>query len=193
MTLTLEKKIKAKKKWTYKDYDLLPPEFRCEIRNGELIMAPSPTFDHQDISGTLEMLLFLFVSKNKLGKIIHAPMDVYFDEENVLQPDIIFISNKNKKVITEKNIHGSPDMVAEILSNSSIKADRVEKMEIYTKFRVSEYWIVDPANRSVEVYELVKKQGEAVFKIFSFAAEKGIIHSKAVKGFKMNIEKIFKK
>ena len=73
-----------------------------------------------------------------------APYDVVLSENNVFQPDIMFVSNENSKIITEKNITGAPDLIIEILSPATGYYDLTEKKEIYTEFAVKEYWIVEP-------------------------------------------------
>ncbi|MBI2966873.1 MAG: Uma2 family endonuclease [Bacteroidetes bacterium] len=187
----LQSLIKEKKgNWTYSDYDLLPPELPCQIINGELTMSPAPYLKHQDISREIEILILGFISRHpqyKDCKVYDAPVDVVFDEGNVFQPDLVFISSKNKKIITEKNIQGAPDLIVEILSPSTIKSDRGDKKEKYAQYKVPEYWIVDPENKAVEIYELVKGN----YKIYSFAAQKGVVQSKVLKGFKMKIENVF--
>ena len=150
MTSTLEKK-----KYTYADYLKIPDDQRYELIEGELtIMTPAPVPYHQWLSQNLGFELKEFVKKNSLGKIFLAPCDVYLDEENVLQPDILFISNERAGIIGEKNIQGAPDLVIEVLSESNAYNDLVKKKKIYGRFGVKEYWIVDPLEKSVDIYSL---------------------------------------
>ena len=84
--------IIEKKKYTYDDYIKTPDDKRYELIEGELYMTPSPITNHQRISRKIEFFLEKFVTENELGEIFYAPYDVYFDDENVVQPDILFIS-----------------------------------------------------------------------------------------------------
>jgi Uma2 family endonuclease len=93
-----------KKKYTYEDYLKTPEDERYELLEGELIMSPSPVPKHQRISGKLEFELRKFVMGNDLGEVFDAPCDVYLDEENVVQPDILFISKERLGIIGEKNL-----------------------------------------------------------------------------------------
>ena len=93
-----------KKKHTYEDYLKTPEDKRYELVNGELIMTPSPTPNHQRISGKLEFVVRKFVTENNLGEVFDAPCDVYLDDENVVQPDILFVSKDRLDIIGEKNV-----------------------------------------------------------------------------------------
>src|SRR3990167_6401629 len=96
--------VVEKKKYTYEDYLKTPDDKRYELINGELLMTPSPIPKHQLISGRLEFKLRGFVKENKFGEVFYAPCDVYLDDENVVQPDILFISKNRLHIIGEKNI-----------------------------------------------------------------------------------------
>nr|NIR48553.1 Uma2 family endonuclease [candidate division KSB1 bacterium]NIR69031.1 Uma2 family endonuclease [candidate division KSB1 bacterium]NIS24097.1 Uma2 family endonuclease [candidate division KSB1 bacterium]NIT71016.1 Uma2 family endonuclease [candidate division KSB1 bacterium]NIU24716.1 Uma2 family endonuclease [candidate division KSB1 bacterium] len=141
-----------KKTYTYQDYLDLPEDGeRYEVINGELVMVPAPDTNHQDVSGKIEFELRKFNEKIHAGKIFDAPIDVVLSEENIHQPDILFIANENSQIITDKNISGAPDLIIEILSPSTAYYDLVEKKDNYEKFGVKEYWIVDPKKRRVEL------------------------------------------
>jgi Uma2 family endonuclease len=93
----------AKKNYTYRDYLDLPEDGkRCEVINGELAMAPAPNPGHQSVGVTLMSALGNFAEEHECGKVFHAPIDVVFQENIVLQPDIMFIANANLGIITEK-------------------------------------------------------------------------------------------
>jgi Uma2 family endonuclease len=172
-----------KKKWTYQESLQLGEETRCEIIQGELTMPPSPNLEHQDISRDLGFSMAHYIQEKKLGKIFYAPIDVVLDETNVVQPDIVFVAKPNLSILRKRGIFGAPDLVVEILSPSSIRRDRYEKLELYAKFCVKEYWIVDPYNQSIEV---LCWEGTG-YSLFSFASEKGKVKSKVLEGFEVEI------
>jgi len=174
-------------KFSYQDYLALDDDKRYEIIDGELIeMWPSPNTIHQIYSRNIQYLLMTYVNKKKTGQVFNAPLDVRLDEYNVVQPDLIYISEKNKQIITEKNIQGAPDLMMEILSPSSFHHDQERKKALYERFGVLEYWIIDPANEVIEIvsHEIVQ------YILHAFVAEKGVAASKLLKGFKVDIEKI---
>lgn len=154
MAHTLKNKIRL----TYEDYLLFPPDRnRHELIGGDHYMTPSPVFKHQKISINLASILRDFVHSEKLGIILAAPMDVVLSDIDVVQPDIIYIANKNSGVITKKCIKGAPDLVVEILSDASRKLDRILKKDLYARCGIPEYWIIDPEIEVFETYRLSEK------------------------------------
>ena len=178
----------SKKHYTYTDYVQLPDDGkRYEIIGGELFMTPTPIPLHQRVSRELEFLLLEFVKAHQLGEVYDAPIDVVFNEENVVQPDILFISSENLKIITEKNIQGAPDLIIEILSPATAYNDLVNKKELYAQFGVREYWIVDPQKQWVEIYRLVKEE----YQLHRKAVGTGTVASGVLNGFQVNLSSLF--
>ncbi len=87
------------------------------------------------------------------GEVFCAPLDLFFDEKYVLQPDIIFITQENLSIIKDDKIKGVPDLIIEILSPGNPGHDKAVKKEIYEQFGVKEYFIVHPTTREVIAYE----------------------------------------
>jgi len=141
--------------YTYDDYLLLPNDGkRYEIIDGELAVTPAPSTEHQEISLRLEKALLQHIEQHNWGKLYHAPVDVVFSMTDVVQPDIVLVSKDRTHIITKKNIVAAPDVVVEILSETTENTDRTAKKAMYERFGVKEYWIVDPPARTVEVYRL---------------------------------------
>ena len=137
--------------WTYEDYAALPDDGnRYEVIEGELVMAPAPRVSHQRCSFNLGLIVGPYVKAHGLGEILAAPCDVVLDARNVLQPDLIFISKTRSEVVTEKNLQGAPDLAVEILSPSSLRRDRVQKMRIYARHGVAHLWLIDAQARTLE-------------------------------------------
>ncbi len=178
---------KIKKQYTYEDYAKLPEGAPYQLIGGELIMTPSPVPYHQIILRKIGFELVKFVEERKLGEVLYAPMDVYLSEIDTFQPDILFISNERLNIIGEKKIESAPDLVIEILSESTAYYDLKHKKRMYEKTGVKEYWIVDPMEKSIEVYE----NASGGFKIFSQSIEKGRVNSKLLEGFGVELEKVF--
>ena len=142
---------KPRTKLTVADYMNTPDDVRCQLIDGELILAPSPTTRHQRISLRLAVELTQHIERTGLGEVWIAPLDVVFPDREVYQPDILFVSNERKGIITEANIQGAPDLVVEILSPSTQRHDRGHKQDVYAERGVREYWIVDPDSSTLEV------------------------------------------
>ena len=175
--------------WTYEEMQAkLPAESRYEIVNGELIdMSPTPNSEHQEISAELGFLLLTFIKRKKSGKVLFAPMDVKLDKSNVVQPDILFVANTNLKIITKKCVEGVPDLTIEIISPSSHYRDTVDKKALYERFGIKEYWLIDPANRVIEVFFLQNNQ----YSLHAFVAEEGKASSALLEGFEVHSNDIF--
>ncbi len=177
-----------KRPYTYQEYLKLPDDGkRHEILNGELIMTPAPNPLHQMVLAKLFTILNNYVLKTKLGILLPSPCDVVLDETHVLQPDILFISEKNRHLITEQNINGTPDLVIEIISPTTAYYDLVQKKDIYQRFGVQEYWLVDPKRHSVQVFSL--KKGKLVPE--QEVLQKGEVTSRVLNEFTFQIEEIF--
>ena len=144
----------TKLKFTYRHYLLLPEGDRRELIEGDFYVVPAPSFRHQAISRNLGSVLWAFIRANRLGEMVWAPTDVVLSQESVVQPDILFVSNERRGIITEANVSGAPDLVVEILSPSTAERDRELKLDLYARYGVREYWIVDPEAETVEVMEL---------------------------------------
>ncbi len=181
--------MKVKEKlWTYRDYLELSDDKRYEVIKGRLYEMPAPTPWHQDVSRNLEFLIWNFVKDNGLGKVYYSPIDVVLSEDVVLQPDIVFVSKGRMDIIGEKAIMGSPDLVVEIVSPTTIRRDTVVKKEIYESFGVKEYWLVYPDERAIEVWAL----GEGGrYELYSFAEKKGKVKSKVLKGLEIDLKEVF--
>lgn len=145
-------------RYNYQDYLQLPEDKRYEIIDGDLFMVPSPNESHQRILVTLTTIFLNHVRNNKLGAVYCAPFDVLFSEEDIVQPDIIFVSYENKKIITKDNIKGVPDLIVEVLSPSSCHRDMGIKKKLYARNGVQEYWLVDPEYETVNVFLLKGKE-----------------------------------
>jgi Uma2 family endonuclease len=137
----------------------LPEGTLAELIDNQIYISPSPFFNHQSVcKAILRKLLTIIEDENK-GQVFFAPFDVYLDEEaNAVQPDLFVVLNDNSKIIDEKgHVHGSPDLIVEVLSKGNSDHDLVRKKRLYETFGVKEYWIVDPETRLAIGYRLSGK------------------------------------
>lgn len=177
----------AKAKYTYEDYLNTPEGERYELLDGELVLVASPNEEHQLASVKLVSLMYPYVASRDLGWVFHAPFDIVFSDTEVVQPDLMFISKEREHIRTAANVRGAPDMVVEILSPSSSKWDSRYKRELYAKYGVKEYWIVDSTNRIVSV---VMSQ-EGTLKVKGPNVEGDTVESVALEGFRVGVSEIF--
>lgn len=151
-------------------------------------MRPAPSTYHQIIAMKLAFQMIAFVTQQDLGIVLFAPVDVYLGETETYQPDIIFIAQGRLGIIERERINGAPDLVVEILSPATAYYDLRKKFKVYERCGVKEYWIVDPEDKSVQVFTL--KEGK--FILDQEAEEKGEIASRVLEGFSVTLESIFR-
>jgi Uma2 family endonuclease len=177
-------------KLTIDDYESFPDDgMRHEILDGEHYVTPSPRTRHQVISRNLTIHIGSFLLDRPLGRLFPAPSDVYLSRFDVVVPDLIFVANAGKAVVTDKNIQGPPDLVIEILSPRTRKTDERTKRDRYARFGVREYWIVDPELETIKVLRL----GETGYEPpQEFALERGqSVASRLLPGLDLALDRVF--
>jgi Uma2 family endonuclease len=145
---------KARVRFTYRDYCLLPEDKRYELIDGELYMAPAPGSRHQRYLFRLARILADFVEQHSAGEVFISPFDVILSNTDVVQPDLVFISSQRQEIITERGCEGAPDLVVEVLSRSTRERDTEIKRKLYANYGIPEYWLVDPEAQTIEVLNL---------------------------------------
>lgn len=149
MTSAVEERVTAR------DYRSLPPSGeRYQLIEGDLYMAPAPNRFHQDVSRTILLRIANYLESHPIGAVYCAPLDVYLNDNNVFQPDLVYIASDNFGVLTDAGVEGAPDLVVEILSAGTAKLDRNPKKRVYAESGVKELWFVDPETTTVSVYFL---------------------------------------
>ena len=155
--------VNPDKTYTYKDYLTYDEDEKLEIIDGQIYnMSPAPSRVHQEIISALVVDIGNYIKSNKgQCKVYPAPFDVVLkdDEEdtinskNIVQPDISVICDRSK--LTDKGCTGSPDMIVEVISPFNPSNDYVRKLNLYEKYKVKEYWIINPMRKNVLVYTLM--------------------------------------
>jgi Uma2 family endonuclease len=175
----------TEKNYTYEDYLRLDDGNDYEVIGGKLILVPKPRLYHQEIVGRLIIFLGNFIKENRQGKI-YSDVDVIFADQ-VVSPDVIFISKDRFSIMTENNIQGAPDLVIEVLSPSTQKYDRKQKSQLYYSGGVKEYWIVDPGLQLVEIFV----PGEKDWNRAGVYDEEDILYSPLLHGLKIVLKELF--
>lgn len=124
-----------------------------ELIQGEVVVSPAPRVSHQRISHRLVNLLDSLISN---GEVFYSPADVRLDDHNVVQPDVFWISQANNQcnLVDDAYFQGPPDLIVEILSAGTARRDKRTKFDLYEKYGVREYWIADPTQQLIEVWQL---------------------------------------
>ena len=177
----------AKIKFTYEDYCNAPEDKRYELHDGDLILVPSPKEQHQTTALDLATELKMFTRRAGNGHVYIAPFDIVFSNHDVVQPDVIFVSNERSGIITADNIQGAPDLVVEVLSPSTAHRDRTFKRSLYARHGVREFWLVDTDAHTIEVL-LLGPNGYSVAAVYTAGQT---LTSPTLTDFALNIDDIF--
>jgi Uma2 family endonuclease len=144
---------------TVDDLDSLPDDGnRYEIIDGELFVTHTLGLTHRAITSNLIFAFRLYLKQNTLGRIFPTPGVIFSDFDAVI-PDLVFISHERlDEIAVNERLSGAPEIIIEILSQGSEnqKRDRQIKRQLYRKYGVKEYWIIDAEQSTVEIYRSPK-------------------------------------
>ncbi len=150
-----------KHKLDYSDYVQIPSDGkRYELLEGELHVTPAPSPLHQRVSKRLQRMLEVYFEHTGLGEVFNAPIDVILTNQDVVQPDLVLVTNPAQ--ISSRGIEGPPLLFVEVLSPSTRGYDRTAKAQRYATLGVRHYWIVDPEDHQVECYRVREATYELV-------------------------------
>jgi len=131
-----------------------PPGVRLELVNGEVAVSPSPTPDHSYVIVKLIVILERHnQARGGLGEV-YQDVDTILDRFNVRRPDVLFFSKARTHLIGPKAMEGPPDLAVEVTSPSSVEVDREDKFAQYRDAGVANYWVIDPARRTIDAWRL---------------------------------------
>ncbi len=178
---------KSPVKLTYADYAETPEDERWELLNGELLMAPAPNTEHQSVQAETGWRLQTFVKAGYLGRIFYAPTDVVLSEHDVVQPDLLFVAKERAHIIGHANIQGPPDLVVEIVSPSTAIRDWRDKLDLYARHGVKEYWLLSPAAGTAWVFGL----DDGNFRAVGTYGRDETLSSPTLQGFTLDLADVF--
>ena len=158
-----------------------------EIWDGELIMAPAPLFEHQQIALRFYRMLYDWVAGHDLGVVTTSPIDMVLSPHRVVQPDVVFIAKQRLNII-QGAIHGPADLVAEVISLGTRNRDRIEKRDLFEQHGVKEYWIIDPESETVDVLYLANSRYELVMRCNPIQMAK----SQLLPGFELSVRALLR-
>ncbi len=182
----LEAILAAEQEQRQRFYEELSETHKAEFINGEIIVQSPVKLRHDQASANLFILLGTYVRKHNLGYVGHEKLLVTLTR-NDYEPDICFFGQAKAQTFTaDQTQFPAPDLVVEILSNSTRSIDRGVKFEDYALHGVGEYWLVDPDQESVEQYLLQEDIYQLAVKV-----KAGVIQSRVVNGFEIPVRAIF--
>lgn len=139
----------------YADLERMPEDgHRYELYDGEICVVPAPVPLHQRVAFRIAKSLDAYAVAHG-GEVLISPLDIVFSDYDVLQPDVVFFKASRRHLIEpHRAIRSAPDLAVEVLSPSTVEKDRATKMQMYARYGVKEYWLVDPLAHRIEVYWL---------------------------------------
>lgn len=139
---------------TYDDFLLFPDDGkRHELIDGEHYVTPSPSLLHQRISRRLSFLIGSWLKEHPVGEVLYAPLDVVFSRFDVVEPDLLYVSNERAPdLLSGQHVAGAPELIVEIASPVTRQRDETIKRRLYERSKVLEYWVVDPETEVIGVY-----------------------------------------
>src|SRR5947209_12067158 len=173
---------------TFRDLEEMFPEDDKVIReliDGELFVTPSPTFRHQQIALRLGAELHNY-TKEHGGAAVMAPVGVYLDDKNFVEPDVLFLRADHLDRVQGAYVRAAPDLVIEVSSPSTRKRDVTKKRELYERFGVAEYWFIDLDADRVEVYRLV----EGRFEGLEILGRDAVLEPREIAGFAIRVDEL---
>jgi Uma2 family endonuclease len=179
-------------KLTYDDFVLFPDDGkRHELIGGEHYVTPSPNTKHQTIAGTLYGLIWTWLQAHPLGRLFHAPYDVVFSDVDVVEPDLLYLSNERAaQVLTPLHARGVPELVIEIASKGTRKRDETIKRRLYERVGVSEYWVVDP---EIDVIRVYRREDARFGRPLALSREGGdVLTTPLLAGLELPLARIFR-
>jgi len=184
---------RAAVKLTYDDFVHFPDDRkRHELIDGEHYVTPSPNIGHQRILGNLYLLIGNWLEDHPIGIAFLAPLDVVFSHFDVVEPDLLYLSNERAaQVITPIHVRGVPELVVEIASKGTRKRDETIKLRLYERMGVSEYWVIDPASDMVRVY---RREGDGLGRPHELSREASdVLTTSLLPGLELPLTRIFRK
>lgn len=177
---------------TYADFRRFPNDGqRHELINGEHVVTASPNIRHQELSVRLVVAFASFLERNPAAVVFHAPLDCVFSFFDVVEPDLLVVTNDQREILTKRNVRGAPALVIEILSPESSARDKRSKRALYERVGVREYWVIDPDNNTISVHRL-EKPGRFRFPEMVSAANADSLTTPLLPGFTLDLVKLFR-
>lgn len=178
--------LRLRPRKTVEDFMKLPEGMLAELIDGEIYMSAAPQVPHQRVVLVLATEIGAFAHSRKLGEVLLSPMDVHLPSGDIVEPDLVFVRRENLSIIQDW-VRGVPDLLVEVLSPAHPERDLIVKRRLYAQNGVSEYWIIDPKDRSVQIFKLTGERFEPA----GYRREGQSLLTDLLPGFELAVEKLF--
>jgi Uma2 family endonuclease len=178
-------------KLTYEDFLHFPDDGkRHELIDGEHYVTLSPNTKHQAVSGNLHFIIRAWLEEHPIGRVFFAPFDIVFTQFDVVEPDLLYMSNERAAgILTAEHVTGAPEIVVEIGSPDTRKRDETIKRRLYERSGVLEYWIVDP---ELDIVRLYRRDHDRFTRPSELSGENGdVLTTSILPGLDIPLTRIF--
>jgi Uma2 family endonuclease len=173
---------------SFADLERAPEDgLRYELYDGEVFVVPAPLPRHQVVQHLIADMLRDYAAEHG-GFAVASPIDIVFSDYDVLQPDVVFFTATRAHLVDlDRVIRNPPDLCVEVISPSTQDRDRGRKMQMFARFGVPEYWIVEPRARRLEVYRLERD----AYALFADMSGEGVLESPTIAGLTFSLAGLF--
>ena len=175
---------------TYDDFLFPDDGKRHELIDGEHYVTPSPSLLHQRISRRLSFLIGSWLKEHPVGEVFYAPLDVIFSRFDVVEPDLLYVSNERAAdLLSGQHVDGAPELIVEIASPATRQRDETIKRRLYERSDVLEYWVVDPETEVIRVY---RRSADRFGRAVELSREAGdVLTTPLHQGFAIPLARVF--
>lgn len=166
--------------------DVIREDQKADLIDGIIHMATPPTLEHEDQFGFLFTILRGYVRRKGLGTVLGSRAAMLLSDEDAPEPDIMFISKAKLPQAKGKAVLGAADLVVEIVSPGSRWLDLQKKKELYARFGIPEYWVIDPFHQAAYFW----KNNESMWEDLPVAPN-NLVHSAIIPGFWLRLDWLF--
>lgn len=169
-----------------------PKNVRIEIIDGELYQPPLENLYHHEITARLNFLLRGYAFNKKLGNVFPTPIEVVLSKQDVVLPSLFFVSRKKKEVIDKNRVMGAPELIIEVFERSKTEYRKIKK-DLYEKFGVLEYWVINSKRKKIDQYSLVQENRSKPMKYLKHETynDSDTILTIAIKDLEIKLEQVF--
>lgn len=177
---------------TYDDLVRMPDDgMRHEIIGGVHYVTAAPILRHQRIVGRLSQAIANYLDVHPgVGEVFGSPVDTVFTRWDVVEPDLVFVADDQRAILTEPNIQGAPALVVEVLSPGTRQRDFGIKKDLFDRGGVREYWIIDPQANTIAVYR--RTESASFARIHVLPDDGPALTTPLLPGFSLPLDKLFR-
>jgi Uma2 family endonuclease len=178
----------ARGKLTYEDFLRFPDDgLRHELIDGEHFVTPAPTLRHQRVIGRLYGAFYDYLRTRPIGEIFLSPADVVLSTHDIVEPDLLYVSQERSGILRPDAVHGPPDLAVEVLSPGTRRVDQRLKLALFDRAGVTEYWILDPDSNTATVY----RRGQGGLAVVATLTEADSLTTALLPGLAIDLSGVF--